>query len=155
MLVALGSFDNGTPSLKFLLGGVANEKEFTAVIDTGFSGFVSMPMIQAFPLGLPLFGTTTVTLADGKSQTKLVAQGKAQLSDKQHFGLVILESGSSDVLIGMDFLRAFGLALLVMKARIGLYDEEKVQKALQEEAQDADAEAKPATRRKPKKPKPK
>ena len=140
MLVATGSFDNGTPSLKFSLGGVGGEKEFTAVIDTGFSGFVSMPMIQAFPLGLPLYGTTTVTLADGKSQAKLVAHGKAQLSDKIQFGLVILEGGSSDVLIGVDFLRRFGLALLVMKARIALYDEEQMQQALQG-IQDTNAEA--------------
>ncbi len=140
MLVATGSFDNGTPSLKFSLGGVGGEKEFTAVIDTGFSGFVSMPMIQAFPLGLPLYGTTTVILADGKSQTKLVAHGKAQLSDKSQFGLVILEFSSIDVLIGMDFLRTFGLALLVMKAGISLFDEEKILKALQK-IQDANAEA--------------
>ena len=130
-LIATGFLDKGTPYLKFSLEGIADPKEVTAIIDTGFSGFVSMPLIQAFPLGLPLYGTTNVQLADGQTQTKLLASGKAHFADRQRVGLVVLEPGKTDALVGMDFLRTFGLALFVAEVGVGLYDETEVQKAAQ------------------------
>ena len=78
----------------------------------------------------------TLILADGKSQAKLMAQAEATLGDRSRVGLVILEFGNSDVLIGMDFLRRFGLALFVTSAAISLYDEQQYWEGL-EAAQDA------------------
>lgn len=117
MLVASGFFENGNPSLKIQLSGVFNPtpQEFTGIIDTGFSGFVSMPLIKAFPLGLPLFGSTSVMLADGAVQSKLMAQAKATIGGKTGTGIVILEPSSKDILIGMDFLRTFKMGLFITK----------------------------------------
>ena len=114
--MASGSLDKiGNPCLKVRIAGVSSKaaSEFDAIIDTGFSGFISMPLVQAFPLGLPLHGTTTVTFADGQNQVKLLAGAKVSVGTKtkEEFGLIILEETSTDILVGMDFLLTFKLAL--------------------------------------------
>jgi|SRR5208283_1932626 len=110
MPIKTGFLDNtGSPRLKISLSGVLSQEpqEFEVIIDTGFTGFVSMPLFQAFPLGLPLFGTTGVILADGTQAFKLTALGTTHLGEENNLGVIILEPTSSDVLIGMDFLRTF------------------------------------------------
>jgi predicted aspartyl protease len=131
MLVASGFLDKiGNPCVKIKIAGVysktGNESEYDAIIDTGFSGFISMPLIQAFPLGLPLHGTTSVTLADGQEQYKLLAGGRLCVGNRKNFefGLVILEQTSTDILVGMDFLRTFKLALFVTQLGVSLLDED-------------------------------
>ncbi|MGH7771618.1 MAG: hypothetical protein ACREQA_05220 [Candidatus Binatia bacterium] len=106
---------SGSPCVKLSIGGVFTNppQEFDAVIYTGSSGFLSMPLIQAFPLGLPLFGTTGVVLADGSRSFKLTALGKAIIENESKVGVIILEPSSNEVLIGMDFLRTFGKVLIL------------------------------------------
>jgi len=111
-----GFLDNsGAPCLKLSIGGVFTKplQEFDVIIDTGFSGFISMPLVKAFPLGLPLCGTTTVTLADGTQSPKLTAIGIAEIGKESKTGVVILEPNSSDILIGMDFLKTFEKVLIL------------------------------------------
>jgi len=121
-----GYFDKaGNPCLTIGLRGVYSPTpvEFEAIIDTGFTGFLSMPLIKAFPLGLPLHGTTAVTLADGSTSYKLLGHAKATLNNQTKEGLVILEPSSSDILLGMAFLRTFKLMLMVAQMGVGLIDE--------------------------------
>jgi len=124
-----GFLHDGTPKLEFRLSGVLGEPvKFTAIVDTGFSGFVCMPIMQAFPLGLPLVGSTTVTLADGKSQDKLTALGRAHCGADVREGVIILEPNSSEILIGMDFLRSFERALFLTSASLVLIDESEFER---------------------------
>src|SRR5690242_13746171 len=138
MLVATGYFDkNFNPCLKITLSGAfpGPGKEFEAIIDTGFTGFVSIPLIQAFPLGLPLFGTTRLTLADGSTSDRLTALGRLTLLGQQtREGLVILEQSSTEVLVGMGFLRAFELALIITKDEVTVFDEEVLNQLKQQAA---------------------
>lgn len=128
MLVTTGFFDSGSnPCLKLTISGIFTNtpQEFEGIIDTGFTGFISMPMIKAFPLGLVLSGTTNVTLADGNSYTKLLAMGYAGIMGlpKQEIGAVILEWSNTDILLGMDFLRKFKLSLHISNNRIELHQD--------------------------------
>ena len=113
----IGSLDSsGTPVVKIRIKGAfpKSEQEFTAVVDTGFTGFVSMPMVKAFPLGLILFGSTTIVLADGATQPRYTALGRASLDGATwKAGLVVLENEDVDILIGMEFIRTFDKILLV------------------------------------------
>ena len=128
MLVATGYFDTaGNPCLKFHLMGVFNDPpgiEFNAIIDTGFSGFLVIPIVRAFPLGLPLNGTTSAVLADGSKSTCLTALCKLTIGTQTKGGVVMLQAASNDALLGMDFLRAFKLSLVVTKSQIILLDED-------------------------------
>ena len=82
-----------------------------------------MPLVKAFPLGLPLIGTTLVALADGKTHSKFIANSSVSItgdvndSNAWKTGIVILEPSSTDILLGMEFFRTFGKTLVVYASR--------------------------------------
>ena len=103
-------------------------QEFEAVLDTGFTGFISMPLLQAIPLGLVLYGTTSIVLADGSQSYRLTAKGKVTIGGESRIGVVILEPTSDEVLLGMAFLRQFGKVLYLSSTDVTLMAEEDVNK---------------------------
>ena len=130
----LGHYDKqGNACLKFNLRGVRHSEpgpEFTGIIDTGFTGFLQIPIAVAMALALPLEGTVGVTLADGSQSIKLTAQAIATVSvlDTRlppQLGIVVLETASDQILIGMEFLRQFNLGLLLAKDTVLLFPQEK------------------------------
>jgi predicted aspartyl protease len=127
---------SGSPALKIKLSGPFGDGlEFEGILDTGFTGFISMPLLSALPLGLILYGTASVELADGSKQVKLTAQAMAKVEGESEVGVVILEPSSNDVLIGMAFLRLFRRAVLLSSNSVVLVDETfKPEGAAQEES---------------------
>lgn len=127
MTSGAGHFDSlGNPCLKFHLCGVAHDPprlEFEAIIDTGFSGFIQLPMQHAFSLKLPLEGTSSYVLADGSRGTSLTALAHTTFGGTTVLGVVSLTPGSLNILVGMDFLRRFNLGLIMTKGTIVLSDE--------------------------------
>ncbi len=105
----------GSPVVKLSLCGPFEQfrKEFEAIIDTGFSGFISMPLLDAFPLGLILRGATSLVLADGSVHPTLTALGEVGVGQELQIGLIILEPGSTSILVGMELLSAFHKRLIV------------------------------------------
>lgn len=83
------------------------------MVDTGFSGFLLLPILNAFPIGLLLQGTMPITLADGSTQTKLTCLGSLHFDGAQEVGIIIIEWQNTDVLVGMEFLRRFKKQLRV------------------------------------------
>ena len=129
MQVTTGSFDSrGNAVVKISVRGAFKEaaQEFDAIIDTGFTGFLAMPLVKAFPLALILFGATSVTLADGSVAPRLTALGFAALGDEESEGVIILEPNSTDILVGMDFFRRLKKALIVSEHGVVLVDEQTV-----------------------------
>ena len=140
MLVANGYFDpSGTPCLKIILRGALNPQgvEIEAVIDTGFTGFLSIPMLKAFPVGLPLTGTTPVTYANGVTGYKLTALGVIAVGTRAESGVVILEEGQCDTLLGMSFLRIFKARLVMTKDNVALLEEDWIEQIQTAAAQQA------------------
>lgn len=80
-----GKFDNNTPFVDFELHGFSSDvkKTFTGIVDTGFNGFLKIPFIDAFPIGLILVGTETSTIADGSQSTSFSCLGTITLFGKQ------------------------------------------------------------------------
>ena len=110
-----GSFNqSGSPVIDIEVSGpIGNRTKFTAMVDTGFSGFLLLPILSAFPIGLLLRGIIPITLADGTTDNKLACVGAIHFDGQMKVGLVIIEWNNTDVLVGMDFLRKFGKQLVV------------------------------------------
>ena len=111
----IGSFDSsGSPIIEIEVSGpLTKPTKFIAMMDTGFSGFLLLPILEAFPVGLILRGTTPITLADGTTQTKLTCLGEVHFDGERQSGLIIIEWQSTEILVGMDFLRKFNRKLVV------------------------------------------
>lgn len=126
MSALIGYFDkSGNPSVRISVSGMfaGGKKEFEAIIDTGFTGFLQMPLVEAFPLGLVLAGTTSVTLADGSSSPRLMAIGSVTVGTTEESTLILLDVGSDAILIGMSLLRKFKKKLVVSSTGVLLEDE--------------------------------
>ncbi len=116
----IGTFNQSDyPVVKINIYGIFQglQQEFDARIDTGFTGFLSMPLTLAFPLGLMLSGTTTLVFADGSSQATFTAWGHVSRDNEDHTGVIVLQESAGEVLIGMEFLRRFGKALYVSQKK--------------------------------------
>lgn len=148
MTSGVGHFDSlGNPCLKFHLCGVAHEPpglEFEGIIDTGFTGFIQVPIQNAFSLKLPLEGTSSYILADGSRGVYLTALARTTFGGKTHVGAVSLAPGSQDILVGMDFMRQFKLGIIVMTKLILLVDEDEIERINADKVSSA-ADAAPPT----------
>ena len=117
--IGIGHFDeDGNACLALHLCGVRHDPpgiEVEGIIDTGFTGFIQLPLNWGIALTLPLEGTITVTLADGSKRVVLTAMAEATLLDRTQLGVVQLSPSGDEVLIGMDFLRRFERALVVSR----------------------------------------
>jgi predicted aspartyl protease len=116
---------NGHPHIKIKIWGIAKDfaQEFEAMIDTGFTGFLSIPLTAAFPLALTLFGTGNYELADGTVSPKLLGWGTIELDDETANGIIVLESKSTGLIVGMQFLKNLNKALFLSKDGVWLVDE--------------------------------
>lgn len=108
-----GFFDRGDPCVEIEVANPLGwKKKLKCIIDTGFTGFLSIPLIEAFPIGLLLVGTMPVTLADGRTEYKLTCLGSALVGEAK-VGTILIEPGSSQALLGTEFLVVFAKRLIV------------------------------------------
>ena len=123
-MLILGKFDStGSAIVDIQVAGPSGKKTYSATIDTGFSGFVALPYSEMIDLGLSVHGAANVQLGDGSIITSDLSSGKVSLGDLDATGTIVLDETSAEVLIGMDFLREFKLALILTNSAIVLYDE--------------------------------
>jgi clan AA aspartic protease len=108
----LGSFDNKSPCCQIKIWGVnkSNFHEGTAIIDTGFNGYLSIPSRVGFPLGLVLVGTQTSNMADGNTKTSLSCIGNIQIGERETLSEISVGSGT-DILIGTQLLGQLGYTM--------------------------------------------
>lgn len=116
--MAIGSLDaNEGPLLEIeVLGAFGQPHKLTCLIDTGFTGFLSIPILQAFPIGLVLATTMPVLFGNGQTEDKLVCLGLARVDGKENPGLILIETKHQQVLLGMEFLKKFGFKLIICPA---------------------------------------
>jgi predicted aspartyl protease len=80
--------------------------EFEAIIDTGFTGFIQLPLPKALSLSLPLEGTNSVILADESSLVMLTALAQVTLLGRTEVGVVLLSMSSKDITCWDGFFEA-------------------------------------------------
>jgi len=84
--------------------GALRSKAVSALIDTGFDGYICLPIEIAIQLGLTLFAYEPFELADGSRRRELVFLGFAQFGEGPEAPVEIVLTESKDTLIGIDML---------------------------------------------------
>lgn len=80
-----------------------------AMLDTGFTGFLSLPLTSCLRAGLILISTADYTLADGSTSSTLLCLGTITLEDgRKVTGAISVSFKSRDALLGMEFLNKLG-----------------------------------------------
>ncbi len=104
--------ETGTPTLKLkAIGRGGNEVTLEGILDTGFDGFLCLPIPLAVSLGLELIDVTRTELADGTVlEDELVFAGRAEW-DGVMMDVDILLTRSRDVLIGTAFHNGYMVRL--------------------------------------------
>ena len=92
--------------------GVSPElkRTITALVDTGFSGSLTLPFTEAFPLGLVLKGEQSYLMADGSSSRHFVCLGTVIFAGKEVTVPIDVQQGGP-VLVGMDLLKRLEMQL--------------------------------------------
>ncbi len=100
--------ETGTPMLALkVIGKGGVEVSLDGILDTGFDGFLCLPIPVAVSLGLELINATDTELADGTIvEDDLVFAGKAEW-DGTVMDIEILLTRAADVLIGTSFLKDY------------------------------------------------
>jgi predicted aspartyl protease len=111
----VGSILNGHPYIEILVSPDGKKSAIqTALIDTGFSGFISMPAQSAKLMGLQAHATTLYTLADGKTSAPVpLAHGYACFAGDPFVQGLFSISEHASVVAGMDFLARCGKVLII------------------------------------------
>ena len=91
----------------FLQGSVGEAREVEAVIDTGFTGFLTLPPSLVADLGLVFQGTSEATLADG-SWVSFDAYDATVLWDGEP-RVVLIDEADTTPLVGMLLLNGHNL----------------------------------------------
>lgn len=81
-----GSFENDVPVIELGVSGVLADSPFQkiqAIVDTGFNGYLSLPYVTAFPLGLVLTGMKASTVATGERAHHFVCIGKVKVGEQE------------------------------------------------------------------------
>ena len=60
------------PKVNLIVSGQRQKRLLTALLDTGFDGYLSLPLTIAIPLGLELINVERVQYADGRISNELV-----------------------------------------------------------------------------------
>lgn len=106
MRVFRGVFnENGFPVIELEVQGNSSvPHKVKAIIDSGNNGYLTLPYIKAFPLGLILLGTSSAKMADGSSSLVLECQGHVTLGEKKVTTVIDVQPNGR-VLIGTALLR--------------------------------------------------
>lgn len=103
-----------SPIVDITIQGVfEHNKQYKAIIDTGFTGYAQIPLIESFGLALVLSNISTATLADGSLTHSLLCWGRIYCGEKMTNGFISLSQGGKDILLGMQWLKAMEMELRV------------------------------------------
>ena len=91
------------PKIKLIVGGSRQKQLLTAVLDTGFDGFLSLPISIAVGLGLELVSTIQVQYADGRVSNELVFSVTVEMDGESHKVSATL-TDSVEALVGTALL---------------------------------------------------
>ena len=94
--------------MSLMVCGAADEThEIQAIIDTGYSGFLTLPTAMITALGLSSIGTEQLTLADGSEVVSAVCP--ATIVWDGQLRAIEVDTLESDALVGMALMDGYDL----------------------------------------------
>ncbi len=101
-----------SPRIRIAIAGALSREpiEVDAIVDTGFTGSITMPIAKALPLGLILFSVTQFTLADDRKVTNFLCMGTVRFEGRASMVTIAIGDGG-DVLVGTEFMDTFAAIL--------------------------------------------
>lgn len=104
----LGTFNNDQPKIEIEIKGVnGTPKKVIALVDSGFNGYLTLPYVEAFPLGLILTGVQSNTLADGSTASHFVCIGQICVDGKCVTTTIDIQPANI-ILLGTKLLKELG-----------------------------------------------
>lgn len=104
-----GIFDElGHPHFSIEVFGVSKKSKvkIDVMFDTGFTGFLNLPLALCLQTGLVLYSTTSYKLADGRSSSTILCLGTIIVSEGNEItGAISIDFNTNEALMGMEFLR--------------------------------------------------
>jgi clan AA aspartic protease len=110
-MINTGSVDRlRQPRIKLTVKGNRKSININPAIDTGFNGYLSLPVAIAIPLGLELKGEVPVELADGSLKKELTFRGAVNWQGLE-YDIDIFLTESVDALLGSGLLQGLKLTI--------------------------------------------
>jgi len=100
------------------VGGATQKQTIQALIDTGFTGELSLPLHVAIPLGLQLTAATKVTFANGKESEEMLFTGTLDWGTTASRPVTINVFNSDTPLVGGGLLQGYVLLVDFDKKRL-------------------------------------
>ncbi len=123
----IGCFDdNGSPRLTIVASVQgAEDVPCKALLDTGFTGFLSIPINLLRGLPIIIEDIKTLRLADGSRILRLQSRAKIVVENESIEGIAYLEPEGQEVLLGTMFLELSKRALLLsqLHRRVIIFEE--------------------------------
>ena len=91
--------------------------KFEAIVDTGFTGFLSLPLAVLYFFKDHIEGLQNVTFADGTNSKLLEVIATVVIEDERIAGRAIIEPGGHEAIIGTEFLRTSNRGLIVFPGK--------------------------------------
>jgi len=104
----LGTYNNDQPKIEIEVKGACEKPvKITALVDSGFNGYLTLPYEKAFPLGLILSGVQSNTLADGSQVAHFVCIGQICVDGKCVNTTIDIQPAGM-ILLGTKLLKELG-----------------------------------------------
>ena len=111
--------DRNHPKIKLAVGGAKQSNLLEAILDTGFDGYLSLPINIAVTLGIELTAVVAVEYADGRTSQELVFSVRVDFDGKEKIVPATLTAGA-EALAGTALLADYELKLNFPKQKINL-----------------------------------
>ena len=111
-----GFFGDNNPLLLLQFSEPQNpdeRREIECLIDTGYTGFLSLSVLELSQLSLKPHTTARIRFANGAVETRFVCLGTVHLYGIERVGDIEIEPNSNESIVGIEFLRIFKLGLYV------------------------------------------
>lgn len=107
------------PKIKLAVSGTKQRNFLEAILDTGFDGYLSLPISLAVTLGIELTAIIPVEYADGRRSQEMVFSVKMYFDGKEETVPATLTAGS-EALVGTSLLAKHELRINFPRKKISL-----------------------------------